>query len=131
MENYQLNIKISDEIQDLFRNAYAKEDASNIPMNIKKAAEYKFKECVSVEELAWLQPRLPKNVHLYKMMENCDIILPELKVEPRNPELEARIQKLKLLEEERKYKAMTKNVDSVRVRHPEDSIAYQGIFIDS
>lgn len=43
----------------------------------------------------------------------------------RNPELEARVQRLKKEQEDREYRAMTKNVDTVRMRHPDDSIGYQ------
>lgn len=35
------------------------------------------------------------------------------------------MKKLRREQEEREYKAMTKNVDNVRVRHPDDSIGYQ------
>ena len=38
-------------------------------------------------------------------------VLPEPKFPPRNPELEARIQKLKAEQAEREYKKMTENVD--------------------
>ena len=38
-------------------------------------------------------------------------MLPEPKFPPRNPELEARIQKLKAEQAEREYKRMTENVD--------------------
>ena len=38
-------------------------------------------------------------------------MLPEPKFPPRNPELEARIQKLKAEQAERDYKRMTENVD--------------------
>merc|ERR1712111_26405 len=39
------------------------------------------------------------------------MVLPSPQFPPRNPELEARIQKLKLQQAEREYKRMTENVD--------------------
>jgi hypothetical protein len=53
-----------------------------------------------------------------------EVVLPQPVELPRNPELEARVQKLKLEQSNREYEAMTKNVDSIRVHHPEDTIGY-------
>lgn len=122
-----VQIKLSREARSVFRTAVLAEDSDTVPEGVKKCTENKFKNPVEVDEIVWLSERLPEGKRLYKLLEKCEIILPQPKVEPRNPELEARIQKLKKREEEKQYKAMTKNVDSVRARYPEDSIAYQGI----
>ncbi|XP_021931231.1 transmembrane protein 199 [Zootermopsis nevadensis] len=54
----------------------------------------------------------------------CDVKLPRPEVEPRNQELEARIQCLKARQANREYKAMTRNVDTFRVHEPEETISY-------
>jgi hypothetical protein len=61
----------------------------------------------------------------HDLMIGCDIKLPQPVAEPRNPVLEARIQRLKAEQAAREYRAMTRNVDAVRLREPEETIAYQ------
>lgn len=53
------------------------------------------------------------------------MILPHPVEKPRDPLLEARIKKLKAEQEEREYRKMTKNVDSVRRYQPDDTIGSQ------
>lgn len=82
-------------------------------------------------DIKWLQERfatgrdgdVPNSFH--DLIIGCDIKLPQPVAEPRNQELEARIQRLKAEQANREYQAMTKNVDAVRRREPEESIAYQ------
>ncbi|XP_047348530.1 transmembrane protein 199 [Vespa velutina] len=66
-----------------------------------------------------------KKVYLHEILEDVDVILPTPKITPRNPELEARIQKLTAQQNAREYKAMTKSIDSTRKDLPEDTLAYQ------
>merc|ERR1739844_184685 len=47
-------------------------------------------------------------------ISKCELILPEPKMTPRNPELEARIEELKAQQEQRDYEKMTDNVDPWR-----------------
>lgn len=61
----------------------------------------------------------------HDLMIGCDIKLPQPIAEPRNQELEARIQRLKARQADREYRDMTKNVDAVRFREPEETIAFQ------
>lgn len=63
--------------------------------------------------------------YLHELLENSKIFLPKNEVIPRNPELEARCQKLREEQQNREYRNMTKDVDSVRRHLPEDTIAYQ------
>jgi len=63
--------------------------------------------------------------YLHELLENSKIILPQNEVIPRNPELEARCKKLREEQQNREYRSMTKDVDSVRRHLPEDTIAYQ------
>lgn len=68
------------------------------------------------------------NIYLHEVLEGCDLVLPQNEVIKRNPVLEARIKKLQKEQEEREYKAMTKNVDMTKKFAVEDSLAYQSKF---
>ncbi|XP_038208209.1 uncharacterized protein LOC119829664 [Zerene cesonia] len=63
--------------------------------------------------------------HLHELLEGVDIKMPDNKIIKRNPDLEARCVKLRAQQEAREYRKMTKGVDNVRIRFPEDSISYQ------
>ncbi|XP_030369226.1 transmembrane protein 199 [Scaptodrosophila lebanonensis] len=65
------------------------------------------------------------NVFLYQIIESSELILPENELKPRNPELEARCQRLREEQQNREYHKMTKNVDAGLKHYPEDTIAYQ------
>ncbi|XP_070160896.1 transmembrane protein 199 [Polyergus mexicanus] len=87
---------------------------------------------LKIEDFSWLNKYLKKYretatkmIYLHELFDNSDVILPTPKETPRNPELEARIQKLKAQQNTREYQKMTKSIDSVRKFLPEDSIAYQ------
>lgn len=93
-----------------------------------------------VNDLSWLNSQIrvlhekgdeSSGIYLHQLLEGCDIVLPQPPVIERNPVLEERIQRLKREQEAREYKAMTKNVDNVRVRHPDDSIGYQMKMLNS
>jgi len=87
---------------------------------------------LKIEDLRWLNKYLKEHrktatekIYLHELLEYSEVILPTPKKTPRNPELEARIQKLTAQQNAREYQAMTKSIDSVRKFLPEDSIAYQ------
>lgn len=63
--------------------------------------------------------------YLHALLEGSSIKTPKNQVIKRNPVLEARCVKLRSQQEAREYRAMTKSVDNVRMRFPEDSISYQ------
>lgn len=76
------------------------------------------KDLLTVQDIRWvydqrhlLKDRDDSGVHFHDLMSDCQMVLPEPKFPPRNPELEARIQKLKAEQAERDYKKMTQNVD--------------------
>uniref|UniRef100_A0A336LN06 CSON007390 protein n=1 Tax=Culicoides sonorensis TaxID=179676 RepID=A0A336LN06_CULSO len=69
--------------------------------------------------------------YLNELLEGSDVILPENEYLERNPVLEERCRKLRKEQEQREYEKMTKNVDSVRKRNPDDSIGYQIRVINS
>nr|XP_033333013.1 transmembrane protein 199 [Megalopta genalis] len=110
--------------------------ANDTPANIiaiKKSSKDKENQVsLNLDDIRWLNKYLEdhrrtkkENVYLHELLEETDIKLPIPKVTPRNPELEARIKKLKAQQDAREYQAMTKNVDSIRKNYPEDTISYQ------
>ncbi|KAH8284370.1 hypothetical protein KR018_010607 [Drosophila ironensis] len=85
-----------------------------------------------IEEISWLNDTLIKlreqdvcEVFLHELIQTCDLILPQNEYTPRNPELEARCQKLREEQQNRDYQKMTKNVDAGLKNYPEDTISYQ------
>lgn len=87
---------------------------------------------LKIEDLRWLSKYLGEHrknttekVYLHELFDNSDVILPSPEITPRNPELEARVKKLREQQNAREYQEMTKSIDSVRKFLPEDSIAYQ------
>lgn len=84
-------------------------------------------------DLDWLFSHLQKRrtngeediPYLHVLLEGSHIETPQNKILKRNPDLEARCVKLRAQQEAREYRQMTKSVDNVRMRFPEDSISYQ------
>ncbi|KAJ9591628.1 hypothetical protein L9F63_001842 [Diploptera punctata] len=131
-----LQFKPSDKLRQFLIDSVATGD-SNIPEGIRK-----YKQSVKdnsedvylcIADIKWLQEQFSMNKNkgddgkncFHDLMLGCDIKLPEPVIEPRNQQLEARIQRLKAEQADREYKAMTKNVDSVRTHEPEETISYQ------
>jgi len=86
---------------------------------------------LSIRDLEWLSTYLEalrndgECIYLHELLEGSDILLPENEVIKRNPQLEARCVRLRKEQSNRVYRSMTKNVDNVRVKQPEETIAYQ------
>ncbi|KPJ11713.1 Transmembrane protein 199 [Papilio machaon] len=87
---------------------------------------------LNTSDLDWLYVHLNKKreegkdvPYLHVLFEGSQIELPENGIVKRNPDLEARCVKLRAQMEAREYRKMTKSVDNVRMRFPEDSISYQ------
>lgn len=120
---------IEDIINVKSSNLYAKQKSKNKSSDDPSESSTKEnEEFLSVSDMRWLHDNVVKNlenVYLHEMLGDGDIILPVPEVLPRNPELEARVQKLKVQQMEREYRSMTRNVDSVRVNYPEDTLSYQ------
>lgn len=133
IEDYHVKIKPTSKLVDFVIKRI--KNNKNAPDNIKKlqnSAKNKRDFCFfTVNDIRWIksfiseQPSSVEKVYLHELLEGADICLPEPKVTPRNPELEARIKKLQAQQDARDYKAMTKSVDSFRKHLPEDTIAYQ------
>jgi len=110
-------------------------NVKDLPDNIKllkNSSQHKRADCLlSLNDVKWLkkfmsdQPNSKKKVYLHELLEGINVKLPQPKVTPRNPELEARIKKLRAQQNNRDYKAMTKGVDSSRKHLPDESLAYQ------
>lgn len=87
---------------------------------------------LSLKDLHWLYQYINKynkdnlkKVYLHELIEGCEIVLPKNPQIPRNPELENRCKKLRAQHENKVYNSMTKNVDNVRKKYPEDTLAFQ------
>lgn len=109
-------------------------NAKETPENISafKKGNKNSQATLNYTDVLWLKEFLDnyrneskEKVYLHELLENAEVELPTPKVTPRNPELEARVQKLIAQQNEREYKAMTRSVDSVQKTFPEDTIAYQ------
>ncbi|CAK9811337.1 Transmembrane protein 199 [Anthophora quadrimaculata] len=132
IENSSITIRPNKKFIEVIYNV---KKTTNMTPNIaalKKSAKEKQKDILlELEDLKWLNNYLKKyrpetkNIYLHQLIEKDDIILPTPKVTPRNPELEARTQKLKAQQDAIRYRAMTKNVDNTIMKLPEDTISYQ------
>lgn len=85
-----------------------------------------------LEDLVWLHTQIrirnkqtDDKIYLHDLLKGCVVNLPKNEEIPRNKELEKRCQKLKIQQQNKEYSNMTKNVDSVRKKLPEDTISYQ------
>ncbi|XP_053974089.1 transmembrane protein 199 [Hylaeus anthracinus] len=120
-------------IEFVFKNIKKTNDAPSGIVALKKSGKDRRKDVLlKLDDIRWLNSYLEEhrktkleNVYLHELLEQADIQLPTPKITPRNPDLEARIQKLKAQQDAREYRAMTKGVDSVRRKLPEDTISFQ------
>lgn len=85
-----------------------------------------------LEDLYWLHDKIRERnkqtddkIYLHDLLKSCAVNLPKNVEVPRSEELEKRCQKLKIQQQNRDYNKMTKNVDSMRKKLPEDTISYQ------
>ncbi|XP_018334840.1 transmembrane protein 199 [Agrilus planipennis] len=89
---------------------------------------------LNLEDLYWIYHHLEERnklknssdkMYFHELFEGSEILLPENEEIPRNKELEKRCQKLREQQENKEYKNITKDVDSIRRKLPEDTISYQ------
>jgi len=73
-------------------------------------------EVDKVNELreSYQEQKSADSLHFHQLISKCELILPEPKMAPRNPDLEARIKRLKAQQERKDYEKMTDNVDPWR-----------------
>ncbi|XP_014205604.1 transmembrane protein 199 [Copidosoma floridanum] len=133
IEDPYVKLKLTQKLIDFIVKNVKNE--KNVPHNIKtlkNCAQNKRADCtLSLKDIKWLKTFLTeqsngkKKVNLHELLEGVDVQLPQPKITPRNPDLEARIKKLRAQQNNRDYRAMTKSVDNTRKYLPDDSLAYQ------
>ncbi|EDW43163.1 transmembrane protein 199 [Drosophila sechellia] len=132
--NYDLLTKLTENLSDT-PDEPAK-DPSEPDSEVKDSDDAKSPREVNhflyLTDLHWLSKTLAElrrqdhcQVFLHQLIETCDLLLPENEMKPRNPELEARCQRLRAEQQNRDYLKMTKNVDAGLKHYPEDTISYQ------
>lgn len=80
---------------------------------------------LNIVDLKIIKNNLPHDVYLHEVLKDCKFHIPQNEIQERNPALEKRCEILRSRQANDAYKQMTRNVDSVRSRLPEDTIAYQ------
>ena len=124
----EIRFRPSKDLLHFVRN-YVDKDDSKVPKNLLS------NETFSIGDVTWIQNYMSKHRdelkkswpefrHFHQLMAESVMILPEPQFPPRNPDLEARIQKLKVQQAERDYKRMTQNV-SGRAAYTEEPISNQ------
>lgn len=98
-------------------------ESEDIPRSIKEklvSEEGTDKEIrLTTEEVEWCHTKIrecSKSERIHELLSESQIILPKYEPPARNPELEARVQRLRFEQENREYKSMTKSVDAVHQR---------------
>ncbi|KAF5283426.1 hypothetical protein FQA39_LY04802 [Lamprigera yunnana] len=119
-----------DDVEFTLSNDIPTEDENNA--SSKDITTEEEKQCLNSGDVLRLFERLQKEnnnntnkIYLHELLLGSAIILPKNLEIPRNEELDMRCSLLKVQQENREYKAITKNIDNVRKPHPEDTIAYQ------
>lgn len=107
-------------------------EAKATDINEEKAPEKDLGPHLTTSDIDWLYSYLQKRrstgdkvPYLHNLLQGTNVDVPPNKIIKRNSELEARCVKLRSQAEARAYRKMTKGVDNVRMRFPEDSISYQ------
>jgi len=83
-------------------------DLDSPPNNVVKVIKEEASVKLTVEDVKWIVKNIPDIPS--SLLFSCQLSLPSPVLAERNPELEARCQKLRAEQEEREYKAMTGNV---------------------
>lgn len=129
-----IDLKLLRSVEELLDKDVSKTDSPKANHNCEdKETELNATEnFLYLSDLRWLKLWLTQlrekkglDIFLYDLIENCRLYLPMNEVIKRNPELEARCQRLREQQQNKEYLDMTKNVDSTLKYVPEDTIAYQ------
>lgn len=149
LKSLSLNVKQKEEEQEDEDSSSDIESVSAHESDTKKSisknkaklnrAKERLKELAKLElnlnDLKWIHQHLAikrktdeSAGYLHDLIDGSQLILPRNAIVERNPELEARCQRLKREQEEQSYRMMTKNVDCSRSHIPEDTIAYQSLY---
>lgn len=119
------------EVEETEQNS-DKSELNEIELKDEKE-DLKDKIYLNTDDIDWIYAYIVKKKgeggnevpYLHVLFEGSQIELPENEIIKRNPILEARCVKLRAQQEAREYRKMTKSVDNVRMKFPEDSISYQ------
>ncbi|XP_063237157.1 transmembrane protein 199 [Bacillus rossius redtenbacheri] len=119
-----IRVSVSPGLREACRGAV--QGSGDVPGAVLAAAEGAG-AWLGVPEVRWLQEHLPPDVHVHELLRGCEVCLPGLQVPQRDPQLEARVLRLRAEQAAREYRAMTRNVDSAGPHqyHRDDSLAYQ------
>lgn len=140
-EKFLAELEVDKSTEAEFKELISPEDSDDekseeSPAKIKKKSKKVF--LITLRDVKWLDVVLMEqrgsgetNSYLHELLENCDLILPQNEVLERNPELEARCQKLRQQQQEYEYHKMTRNVDNSLKDSPEDTISFQSEFSTS
>ncbi|XP_023306101.2 transmembrane protein 199 [Lucilia cuprina] len=131
-KNPVINVKLLREL--LKENISDKSPKTKQDKTTNKSKTTKTNEVLHLHlsELRWLSNFLSTlrkeqglDIYLNDVLETCQLELPQNEIIKRNPELEARCQRLREEQQNLEYRKMTKNVDAVLKHYPEDTVAYQ------
>ncbi|XP_046382952.1 transmembrane protein 199 [Ischnura elegans] len=131
------NLEVSDD-EIMPKSVTDLRELHNIESNEKEAGEESsFTVLFSVKDVEWVLEKLQKSdkhvenlgmnhdLCLHSLLEECKVVLPMPKPIKRNPVLEERVKRLRLEQDERDYRRMTRNVDVSRKHEPRETISYQ------
>jgi hypothetical protein len=125
------NVKFSKEEEELIKSLDISDDneACLEDLEVHENEEIDSEHKLTLNDLKWLSNTLARlrkdgktDMYLHELVKGSDLVLPQNEIQERNPELEARCARLRKEQEEREYRAMTKNVDNVRKHEPDEKI---------
>lgn len=130
-----IDLKMLRRVEELVDEDLPKTNSPKANHDCKETKETKLiatENFLYLSDLRWLKLWLTQlrekkglDIFLHDLIDTCGLYLPMNEVIERNPELEARCQRLREQQQNKEYLDMTKNVDSTLKYVPEDTIAYQ------
>ncbi|XP_075144587.1 uncharacterized protein LOC142219518 [Haematobia irritans] len=133
-----LDIKLLNEVLADDKLTVATEYTQQENGKIKTASSKSIDVYLYLIDLRWLSNALAilrskgiADIYLNDLLQSCNLDLPKNTIIERNPELEARCQRLREEQQNLEYRKMTKNVDATLKHYPEDTVAYQMKAINS
>lgn len=133
----KLNGEVSNKLNDVSDKSSDKKsdtmnDKESVKLKVVTNQLYTKGNLLNLDDLYWVHDYIKRHnetsetpVYFHELFEGSEVILPKNVEVERNPELEKRCQLLKNQQQNRVYQKMTKNVDNMRQKHPEDTISYQ------
>ncbi|CAD6994970.1 unnamed protein product [Ceratitis capitata] len=121
-------------LRDIEKDLRTEVKATELPKTINSTDDSNIEatKALYISDLRWLKKWLAQlreekglDLFLHNFIEQFSLELPRNEVMERNPELEARCQRLREQQQNKEYLNMTKNIDSTLKYAPEDTIAYQ------